>query len=176
MWIVSSLSSFKIVDNREFRKLFNYSIPKSDSIKREIVKLFEIEEKELIYALSNQKSKISFTVDKWSSFVNYSYIGITCHYINSDFQLISKAIALREFYEKETTISKIVLEVLEEFNLIDKTGWFTLDNANENNNCFDDLKIKINDFDQHERRIRCMCHTINLAVQEFLKNIAPINN
>ncbi len=40
---------------------------------------------------------IALTSDGWTSRQNYSYLGVTCHYLNSNFQICHFNLAVRHF-------------------------------------------------------------------------------
>jgi hypothetical protein len=68
-------------------------------------------------------------------------------------------------------MGKLVLEVLKEYEIYDRFGYFVLDNALSNNNA---VKIILREsgipsHSQYElRRLRCFGHIINLVAQAFL--------
>ncbi|KAI1874248.1 uncharacterized protein JN550_002827 [Neoarthrinium moseri] len=60
-----------------------------------------------------------------------------------------------------------VSSIIEYFEIADVVGYFTLDNATNNDTCIEALS-KVYLFKPDERRIRCAPHTINLAVRSMM--------
>jgi len=64
------------------------------------------------------------------------------------------------------------LDVVEPYSIIDKIGYFTLDNASNNDTALHHIAQHLKDlditFDPIQRRLRCFGHIINLVVKSFL--------
>jgi hypothetical protein len=60
-----------------------------------------------------------------------------------------------------------VLGILKDFAIEDKIGYFTLDNATNNDTCMQNLGLELN-FDPKFRRLRCAGHMINLMAKQVL--------
>ncbi|KAF6518215.1 hypothetical protein HZS61_002293 [Fusarium oxysporum f. sp. conglutinans] len=60
------------------------------------------------------------------------------------------------------------LEVVEEYDLKGKVGYFTMDNHDANDTMLDDIAKEIDGSDLVARRLRCSGHIMNLIVQAFL--------
>jgi hypothetical protein len=70
-------------------------------------------------------------------------------------------------------MSKYVLEVLREYDVIKNLGYFTTDNASDNDTMMTALSTALRrdfrlNYDPILHRIRCQGHIINLAVKSFL--------
>ena len=70
-------------------------------------------------------------------------------------------------------MSTYVLDVLKEYDIIKNLGYFTIDNAPDNDTIMATLSLTLwRDFrlsyDLIHHRIRCQGHIINLAVKSFL--------
>jgi hypothetical protein len=53
--------------------------------------------KELEKALS-----VSLTTDSWVSVQKFNYVGVTCHFVNEEFQLKSYVLSIKHVVEKTT--------------------------------------------------------------------------
>lgn len=138
---------------------------------------FEKMQENLINILNKNKSKFAFTVDAWSSKTNKSYYGITIHYINDEWQLISTAL---DFIPSEGNhagidIAQIFYKVAELYKVLHKISGITLDNVSANSTFIEELVkilkskgIYLNLKDIH---FRCMSHILNLGVQDMLNLI-----
>ena len=67
------------------------------------------------------------------------------------------------------------MSVLQDYNLTKKVGYFTLDNAQNNDSALTCLASHLREvgvsFDVKEHRLRCIGHIINLVVKAFLYGI-----
>jgi hypothetical protein len=63
---------------------------------------------------------------------------------------------------------KFFLEVVEEYGLSEKIGYFTMDNHDANDTMLDDIAKGIEGLDPVARRLRCSDHIMNIIVQAFL--------
>ena len=79
-------------------------------------------------------------------------------------------ISLREFKGSHNgeLQAKVLLEVVEEYDLVGKAGYFTMHNHEANNTMLDEIAKSIEGFDPVARRLRCSGHIMNLIVQAFL--------
>lgn len=80
--------------------------------------------------LRSFSSRCSITTDCWTSKSNQAYIGITCHYINEDFDLISNVLSLKHLTDNHTAdyIHTNINCVLRDWDLENKVNTF---NKNE---------------------------------------------
>lgn len=103
---------------------------------------------------------------------------MTCHWISADWTLEE---ALLDFkyvpgHHDGERLGDEVIEILEEYQIINKLFCITTDNAGNNRKMMmrisrylkDEHSIKWNPKEHH---IACLNHVINLAVQDFLKAI-----
>lgn len=67
----------------------NLNYPKRDTMKRKVLEIFEKKKDAVINILKTNESKISFTVDGWTSIAGKSYYGITAHFVDASWKLQS---------------------------------------------------------------------------------------
>ena len=97
-------------------------------------------------------------------------IAITAHWTNKDWKVQSTLIAIREIegdHDGEN-ISEIVHAVVKEFQIVDQIGYFTGDNASNNDTAMKYLNRRIQEdggegFDVGERRLCSFAHDIQIA-------------
>ena len=58
---------------------------------------------------------------------------------------------------------------LNKFDISQKVGWITTDNASSNDTMCDELEKNLNNFNFLENHVRCFCHVINLVVICLIK-------
>ena len=102
--------------------------------------------------------------------------GITGHLIDENLEIKSIQIALRKIVDHTgKEIARIVYLILEEFNLINKIGWFVTDNASNVIKFVQDLQVILQNngyaIDVSESRVRCMCHVLQLVTMAFLNGL-----
>lgn len=113
--------------------IFNYLIVYSDipalyhrQLKHDLLLLYHNAknelESELLLLFNNNNIKYSFTFDCWTSNNQQSYMGITIHYFNSEFQLKSYLIGMEDLKEKHSGqyLLQIFIQCLDEYNLSKK--------------------------------------------------------
>lgn len=171
-WVIFSMIPLHAIDNDAFSKLFLENVSSRQSIKRLMINKFQSEKLKFICSLEKVQSKVSFTTDLWSA--NFKdFMGITIHYIDENFQLNHNVIAVKRICShKGKEIATIFLNTLLEFKLLKKIGWITTDNHTNNDTFCEELtttlrKNKIT-IDIEQRHVRCLCHIINLVVNDIL--------
>jgi hypothetical protein len=80
------------------------------------------------------RTKIHFTVDLWTSPNSLAIIGIIAHYINDSGQLEHSVLALRELIGEHSgeNQASVVMDVIDEYGIASKIGYFVMDNASNN--------------------------------------------
>ncbi|CAI5977295.1 unnamed protein product [Closterium sp. NIES-64] len=125
--------------------------------------------------------RMSLTFDIWTGENNVAFMGVTAHYVTSDFQLKQAVIDFRELKGSHTgdLIADELEEVLREWGLEKMLFAVTCDNA-ENNSRAMRLLAGVPDArpgsrPRHPpllsrwRHFRCTAHVVNLAMQAALK-------
>ena len=79
---------------------------------------------ELTRHLASIESRISISLDGWTSPNNIAFVGIVAHFIDNDFVLRSEVLGFDVIQGSHTgaTYADLVWQVLEEFDLLDKVG------------------------------------------------------
>ncbi len=131
---------------------------------------FSIHREDLMSRLKASPTQIHFSIDIWSSPNHHSLLAIVAHFVDVGSRQLQKALlALRELEGTHSgeAIAENFLQVVDSYGVRDKVGYFTLDNA-YNNDTMMRAVAKACDFNPAHRRLRCNGHIINLAVQAFL--------
>lgn len=91
-WIVIHQHAFTIIEEEYFIK-YIYSlhptakIPSADTIKNKIVEAYKTDKSKVEEILKNLPGKISFTTDCWTSPSTKSFLSLTAHFINKEWEL-----------------------------------------------------------------------------------------
>ncbi|XP_015118459.1 uncharacterized protein LOC107042094 [Diachasma alloeum] len=152
-------------------------MPKRDTAKRMVIRQHAKREEKIKTLLHHNSSKVSFTIDVWTSFNGRSYYGITIHYVGNDWKIHSLVLDFVPARGSHTgkAIAKIFFDTLNEFDLQGKVQGITVDNASANTTFMLELGVLMNDagysFDNINQHFRCGAHILALGVQNTLSLI-----
>ena len=87
--IIKDMRPLSMVEDEGFRAMVNtfqpgYCLPKRTCFTNMMERRYEDEFLKVKLALSSSSSMVSLTTDAWTSIATEAYLGITCHYINND--------------------------------------------------------------------------------------------
>lgn len=176
--VVKDDLAFSIVDSPHFRTLINTLRPGvTDDLQfgRKTLKIL-IEQKynEGINVMKNilQKvpGRISFTTDAWTSKNQHPFVGVTYHYIDSDWNLNSGLLAfdIIEGDHSGANLGLLLLNVFRRYNIQHKVLAITTDNASNNDTMMGYMEDELN-MQKSWSHIRCIGHVLNLIGGSLLK-------
>jgi hypothetical protein len=136
--------------------------------------------KDLAHKLT-EVDQMALTTDLWTSSNQTPFMVVSAHYILADWTLQKRLIGFKELPTPHTglAIGKELLNTIDEWNLVDKIGFITVDNASAN-----DVAVAhvISSLKEQSRRaiefngdffhVRCSAHIINLIVKDGLKHLS----
>lgn len=148
--------------------------PKRNSLKNSCVSRFEELQTGVMRLLQKNDSKISYTIDGWTSIAGRSYYGITAHFIDSQWEYRSIPIDFVPANGLHTgkDIASLFYKCLEKYEVLDKIQGITVDNATNNTTFMSALKDLLPTFDPENQHFRCFAHILNLGVQDLMKKLA----
>jgi len=83
--------------------------------------------------LQKRSSKITLSTDAWTSIATKAYLGVTCHYINDNWEMVSLVLCTKPLQDRHTAenIARWIEEVAEKFyfSLCDDVQAIVHDNA-----------------------------------------------
>jgi hypothetical protein len=126
---------------------------------------------------SNAGSKISLTLDCWTSPHIKAFLGITAHYIDANWVPQSLLLALVPLYGEHTAVNlcDTFVTACDDFGILDHILGITTDNAANIDSFLSCLEqsCRIRDiaFDKQQQHVRCAAHIVNLAVQALLRKL-----
>ncbi len=189
-WIADCGVALRMATRETFRALLNFLNPgvlsilptSHQTIRGWVIRTFETQKRRMRQVLQSALSKIHFTVDAWSSPNKLGILGIVAHFIDSDGDLVSYCVALREIQGKHSgeNQARLVMGVIEDYGVVTQVGYFVSDNADSNDTLMDTLQKLLHDrhdviYDPKHHRLRCTGHTINLAAHAFMfPKAAPV--
>ncbi|PIA59621.1 hypothetical protein AQUCO_00400484v1, partial [Aquilegia coerulea] len=159
---------------RWMRKAFGpqFKPPCRATMRNDVMQIFEQEKTVLKDLLQNIPGKICLTSDMWTSNQKLGYLCITAHFITKDWKLHKRVISFPMLPSPHTAMYANLLN----WNICDKIGTVTLDNASNNDSAVARLKDSLfeNDFLSRELfHLRCSAHVINLLVKDGLEHVLP---
>ena len=180
-WIVYDNVSFRQVDSTAFRELIRYlssraepAMPSHTTISAWISHSFNLHKATVKKELKDASSKVHFAFDLWTSGNLLSLNGIVAHFLNKDFKARCILLSTPEQLGSHAgiNIADGVSKVLDDFEILNKIGFFVLDNASNNDTAVDAL-AETYGFDAIKRRLRCSGHIINLIARHLLFGVDP---
>lgn len=126
---------YRLVETAGFRRFMDLICPKWQSVNRYAVQkgIKELKEKVTtkIKTMLNKAEYISLTVDLWSDRRLRTFLGVTAHFIDSNFKLISIVLSLKEFLSSHTgeAIYNQVKSIIHDYNIENKIFKILTDNC-----------------------------------------------
>ena len=120
-----------------------FHIPSRFTIARDCFSLFVEEKNKLRALLASECQRVSLTTDTWTSIQNVSYLCLTTHFIDSNWNVHKRILNFSIVKShKGINISNIVDLCMEEWDL-SKVMCITVDNASSNDIAVQQLKKKL---------------------------------
>lgn len=126
--------------------------------------------------------RISLTTDLWwSGEQKIGYMTVTCHFIDSKWQLHKRVLSFINVPPPHSgeVLARELIKVMEDWHIKDKVVSISVDNASANDNCIARLKADFTNkknlvLDGQLFHVRCCAHILNLLVQDGLDVIKPV--
>jgi len=171
---------FSLVENPRFRSLLppGTTAPSADTVKRDIMKLYEEGVSRIADRLCSADSKISVTLDCWTSPCTDAFMGITAHSIDDHWTLQSSLLNFVPLPDSHTgqDLCETFANTCERFGVLAKLLGITTDNASNINNFLVRFEGFCHSrgvsFDKEEQHVRCMAHITNLGAQALLRKLS----
>ncbi|XP_065895773.1 zinc finger BED domain-containing protein 4-like [Dysidea avara] len=173
--MIHDFQPYSFVEDRGFSELMqqlepHYQIPHRTTFSRSIVpSMYKEARKEVESKLSDvlqSKNKMALTTDMWTSEANDAYLGLTCHFLTADFELVSLCLAVEPFTGRHTgvNIASCLKQILRDFT-IDQAAVSAVITDNASNM---DLASRLGEWNSRH----CFGHTLQLAIDDGIK-ISP---
>ena len=132
----------------------------------------------LIDSLTNLNTRVSLISDIWTASVgSMSFIAVTAHYIDNDWQLNKCIIAFHafDFPHSRHQILNIIYQTVYNFRIQNKIISITFDNACNNNVAVGLLKDSFHPIlNGRLLHIRCACHILKILVQSSMTMLQDV--
>ncbi|XP_077370240.1 E3 SUMO-protein ligase ZBED1-like isoform X2 [Festucalex cinctus] len=171
--IIKDMRPLAIVEGEGFKEMlttFNqgYTLPSRCHFTSLMGEKFETSVQKLQNKLKAVKSKISLTIDAWTNMVTQAYLGVTCHFIDEKWNLVSCNLATLQVDERHTAenIASWVEKVAEKFHIsLNNVLAIVHDNANNVVAALHILEEKFGVASQ-----QCAGHMLQLVVNHAMKD------
>ncbi|XP_050147522.1 zinc finger BED domain-containing protein RICESLEEPER 2-like [Malus sylvestris] len=174
------LSMVEHVGFRNFMSVVQplFKVVSRNTIKSDILKIYDYERLKTMQLLDENKSRIAITTDMWTaSNQNKGFMVITSHFIDDSWTLQSRII--RFIYvpcpHTAETLSDVLMECLLDWNLDRKLSTLTVDNCTTNDKMIDLILEKLSGssllLGGGYFHMRCCAHILNLIVKDGLEVI-----
>ncbi|CAJ0745166.1 8484_t:CDS:2 [Entrophospora sp. SA101] len=164
-FIINDLQPLNILKSESFKNFIKlldprFTIPQSKKVKSWISNAYTNSLNKLNHDLSVAKY-ISCTTDLWTARNKQGYLGITCAWVDPDFNLNEKLLALK-YIPSHTSlaISQKLIDIFSEFDINDKIISITTENGRNMVSAFKFLP--------NIARYGCSAHTIQLVIGKSL--------
>ncbi|KAJ8456982.1 hypothetical protein ONZ45_g18499 [Pleurotus djamor] len=193
-WIVSCDQPFTEVDRPEFRALIDYvyqtgdhkedlQIPSHTTVRTKIMDNGEKSMKAMVEMFSKLDSKVSLSLDAWTSSNQYAFLAIVAHFVSNDGILEEILIDFQELIGAHTgaNLAEVVWRTMTNFGLVGKRKVvaIVMDNASNNDTLMSTLEGLHHqfgyDFPAKSSRLRCIPHTVHLAALRLLEGIGALS-
>ena len=141
-WIIDRRHSFNEVEAESFRNVIAAideaainKVPRShQTVRSDIVQWFEQTKLIMAEILRTARSRIHLSFDLSTSPNCKALLTITAHWTSSSYKAQATLLAIRELEDQHTgkNISEWVYSVVKEYGIVDKLGYFVMDNADNN--------------------------------------------
>src|SRR6185436_5822585 len=135
-WIISENLPLSITQSDSFHNFISaldpaFTIPGVKLIKQIIHKAYNHTLLFLIKLIENNALFVNLTTDMWTARNRQGYLGITCSYLNENFELHEQVLLVEYVRYPHTSahISDTILSILDEWGIRDKTFIITTDNG-----------------------------------------------
>jgi hypothetical protein len=146
-----------------------FVIPNVKYIKQLIHQTYNYSLPFLIEKVDREATTVSLTCDLWTAKNRQGFLGVTCSYLNNDFQLHEVVLSVQHVRYPHTAehIGDTLLELLDEWGLRDKVFIVTTDNGANVRKAIKELKSVAENITWQP----CTAHTLQLVVG---KGLMPI--
>lgn len=177
-WIIADSIPFRKIESEHFRRLLTFTgcnlrledhLPSRTTLSRWVGKAYDQQFVAVKEVVQSAATRINLSFDLWTSHNQLALLGLVAHFL--DHSGVPRTVLLSLPRQKGRHcgqgISGTIAEVIREFDVGNKLGYFITDNASNNATCLQFLGEEFN-FSAPERHVRCAGHVLNLVAKAIL--------
>uniref|UniRef100_A0A0D2Y8H5 HAT C-terminal dimerisation domain-containing protein n=1 Tax=Fusarium oxysporum (strain Fo5176) TaxID=660025 RepID=A0A0D2Y8H5_FUSOF len=150
--------------------------PKEQDLINTLIKRFDktVFQQKLVNWIVNSNQSFSIVNDQDLRDI-FNYLNPSVEITKANITDVTKCVlGLPELTERHTgeNIAGQIIEIIREYEISDKLGYFTLDNAGNNKTSMGELGLEFG-FDWEKRWVRCVGHVVNIVVKQMLYGKNP---
>jgi hypothetical protein len=140
----------------------------SSTIHNWVIEAYNIQKQAMMENLHATSGLVHITLDGWTSCNNWSLLGVISHFLQDSGRQGHMVLGLREIEGTHSgeNLCTVLVNILSEYNIWSKIGYFMMYNASNNDTMLDAFAVHMETlgipFDIQQRRLRCTGHVINL--------------
>ncbi|PNP37194.1 hypothetical protein TGAMA5MH_10911 [Trichoderma gamsii] len=177
-WMAYANISFRQVELLQFHELLQEAyaeigtagcLPTAHTLVSWIKRDFQHYKDVVVEQLQEVEGHVHFTFDLWTAGNLLSLNGVFAHYLDPLGKKKKILLSIPSINGSHTgeAIAKGVGEIIKEFGLEKRVGYFVLDNAGNNNTAVEALG-RMFGFSPSKRRLRCTAHIVNLVATQIM--------
>ncbi|KAM4557777.1 E3 SUMO-protein ligase ZBED1-like [Odontesthes bonariensis] len=162
--IVKDMLPLSVADGEGFRELMGfiepgYRIPSRKTFTNRLEQQYAEKKAELKEKLAS--ADVALTTDCWTALTTESYITVTCHYIEEDWQVKSAVLLTESFSDKHTAdnLAEKLKESVDDWGLAGRVAACVHDNARNIVAANDPTRVSW-------QSLPCFAHTLQLAIND----------
>ena len=142
-------------------------LPTADTIARWTQRDSQSYKTPVIELPSEVEGNLHFIFDLWTSGNLLCLNGVYAHYLDAFGKKKKVLLSIPSISDSHTgeNTAKGIVDIITEFSLENRIGYFVLDNAANNDRALEALGSSFG-FDPRKRRIRCAAHIVNLVAMQ----------
>jgi len=180
LWIIHANIPFSVTSDHRFQALLQYlydrnQIPRSPTtIKQRILNRFRVLQPRIAELMQQAVTHIHLSCDGWTSpHQTMAVLGVIEHFTSHAGKRMNPVIGLRLLEGSHTgaNMAGVVSELLQEYGIQDRFGYFMGDNASNNDTLIralaDEQVSGEHHYNPQEHCLCCVGHVINLVLKAF---------
>jgi len=179
--IVVDQLAFALVESETFREVIaqvdpRLKVPCRQTISKRISDAFNTSREEVKKIIADEPGKISIASDVWTACNQTAFLGVTAHWINSNWEMKLILLDIQQLSDVHTgeVIANAIVNILREFNIGSRLLALTTDNGSN----MVSMGRKLGEMCAQEfendgvTHVRCVAHVLNLAAKAGLAQIS----
>ncbi|XP_053183665.1 E3 SUMO-protein ligase ZBED1-like [Scomber japonicus] len=167
-FICRDIRPYCVVENEGFRYLLDtleprYCIPSRQHFSESVIPKLYAKVRDGVIQELQKAQRVAVTCDGWTSCTTESFITVTCHFIDHEWEMHNYVLQTRVLAETHSGVNlgHVLRAACEEWGLSDKAPALITDNASNMKRAGEEAGMS--------PHIMCFAHTLNLSTQDGLK-------